>query len=182
MIRINLLPVRAVQKQEQLRGQLVVLALCLILTGVGCGGFYMSVSIKIDDQKAAIGQKQARIAQLHKAIGEVGKFKKLQKELRGKLEVLESLKKNRNGPVRLLDELNRALPPKLWLTHFGQAGKNIDIKGIGMDEATVAEFMRSLEQSPYYKNIQLRVTERVGRKGLKLQKFALSALSATPKN
>lgn len=182
MIRINLLPVRAVQKQEQLRGQLVVLALCLILTCVGCVAFYMSMSMKIEDQKTEISQKHQKIAQLRKAIGEVGKFKKLQKDLRGKLEILATLKKNRSGPVRLLDELNHSLPAKLWLTKFVQHGKNITIRGVGIDEETVAHFMRSLEQSPYFANIHLKVTERMGKKGVKLQKFALSARRENSKN
>jgi len=182
MIRINLLPVRAAQKQEQLRGQLIVLVLCLILTGVGCAAVYMSFSMKIDDQKNEISAKQNEINRLHKAIGEVGRFKKLQKELRGKLEILDTLKANRSGPVRLLDELNRSVPPKLWLTSFRENSGNLSIKGVGDNEETVARFMRSLESSPYYKNIQLKVTEQVRQGGLKLQKFSLSANKETPKN
>jgi len=182
MIRINLLPVRAAQKQEQFRGQMVVLVLCVLLTAVGCTGFYMSMSIKIDDQKAAIAQKQDQLTRLRKAIGEVGRFKKLQEELRGKLEILNTLKANRIGPVRLMDELNQSLPPKLWLTSFKVNGSGVSINGVGINEETVAKFMRSLENSAFYQNIVLKVTEQTRQGGMKLQKFSISASSERPKH
>jgi type IV pilus assembly protein PilN len=82
MIRINLLPVRAAQKKEMLRGQLVVLTLCVVVALVGCAGFYASLFFKAEAVKKEIAQKEAQINRLKKTIGEVAHFKKLQEELR----------------------------------------------------------------------------------------------------
>ncbi|TYO99957.1 type IV pilus assembly protein PilN [Geothermobacter ehrlichii] len=182
MIRINLLPVRAVQKREQLRSQLVILVLSVVLVVVGCAAVYMSMDGKIRNERAAIDQKNRRIAQLRKTIGEVGRFKKMQEELRGKLEVLQTLKRNRSGPVHILDELNRSLPPKLWLTKFSENGPNVQISGVGLNEETVAKFMRALEKSPYFRNIRLKVTEQMTKNGLKLQRFDIAAQKERPKD
>jgi type IV pilus assembly protein PilN len=182
MIRINLLPVRAAQKKEQLRGQLVVLVLSVILVVVACAGVYLSMNLKIDGEQAAIEAKNKEIIRLRAAIGEVGRFKKLQEELRGKLEILDQLKANRSGPVRLLDELNRRVPAKLWITKFSEDSGNISISGVGLNEETVAEFMRSLEASAYYQNIVLKVTEQTKKDGIKLQRFDISAKSESPKS
>ena len=111
----------------------------------------------------------------------IREFKKLQKEFQGKLDVLAKLKEKKTGPVHLLDELSRVLPDKLWLDSFRESGGAISIKGVGLNEETVARFMRELEASPHYKQVVLRVTEQTKKSGLKLQKFDISCRVETPK-
>ncbi len=182
MIRINLLPVRAAQKKEQLRGQMVILALALIAVVVACAGVYAALAAKVSDEQAAIAQKEAEINQLRKAIGEVAHFKKLQTELRGKLDVLDKLKDGKSGPVHLLDELSKTLPDKLWILSYKESGGGITLSGVGLNEETVAQFLRNLEASPYYQNVQLQIVEQTVQGGLKLQKFNVNCrVEAPPK-
>ncbi|APG28921.1 hypothetical protein A7E78_14460 [Syntrophotalea acetylenivorans] len=180
MIRINLLPVRAAQKKARLQGQLIVLALVLALTSLVCGGLYTSVAVKISSEKKEITEIQKEINRLKKTLGEVAHFKELQKEFQGKLDVLAALKEKKTGPVHLLDELSRVLPDKLWLSSFKESKGAISIKGVGLNEATVARFMRDLETSPYYRQVVLKVTEQTKQGGMKLQKFEVSCLAETP--
>jgi type IV pilus assembly protein PilN len=180
MIRINLLPVRAAQKKEMLRGQLVVLTLCVVVALVGCAGFYASLFFKAEAVKKEIAQKEAQINRLKKTIGEVAHFKKLQEELRGKLDILDKLKEGKTGPVHLLDELSKVLPDKLWLVSFKESSGTISISGVGLNEVTVAQFLRNLEASPYYQNVELQVTEQIAQGGLKMQKFNVTTKAETP--
>ena len=173
MIRINLLPVRATQKKEKLRGQIIILILCLIVVSLACGGAYLHITMKIDAERAEITSKNNQINSLRKQIGEVGRFKKLQEELRGKLEILDTLKKGRSGPARYLDELNRIIPEKLWLTEFVESSGDVKVKGVALSEKTVAEFMRSLTMSQYFENVNLVQTAQKIQQGLKLQIFQL---------
>lgn len=183
MIRINLLPVRAAQKKERLRGQIIILVLSLLLVGIACGAAYLHIGMKIDAANAEIATKNQQISALRKQIGEVGRFKKLQEELRGKLEILETLKKARSGPARYLDELNRIIPDKLWLTEFSESAGNIKVKGVALSEQTVAEFMRSLGMSRYFSNVNLVQTAQSTQQGLKLQSFQLDfKLNYEPKD
>jgi len=183
MIRINLLPVKAVQKKEKLQGQLIVLAISVVFVLLGCFVLYGGVLKKINAENAAILEKEQEIARLKKTIGEVAHFKKLQQELRGKLDVLEKIKAARSGPVRLLDELSLALPEKVWLVSYKETGGAITISGMGLSEETVAEFLRNLEGSPYYKNVELKVIAQMtqGKDGLRLQKFDVTCQADTPK-
>ncbi|OEU74007.1 MAG: hypothetical protein BA869_12760, partial [Desulfuromonadales bacterium C00003107] len=142
MIRINLLPVRAAQKKARMQGQLVVLVLSLVVTCLICGGLYTSVAVKISAEKKEIAQIDKEIKRLKKTLGEVAQFKKLQKEFQGKLDVLAKLKEKKTGPVYLLDELSRVLPDKLWLSSVKESGGRVSIKGVGLNEETVARFMR----------------------------------------
>ncbi len=180
MIRINLLPVRAAQKKARLQGQLIVLILALAVTFLVCGGLYTSVAVKISSEKKELAEIQKEINRLKKTLGEVAHFKELQKEFQGKLDVLAKLKEKKTGPVHLLDELSRVLPDKLWISSFKESKGTVSIKGVGLNEATVARFMRELEASPYYRNVALKVTEQTEEGGMKLQKFELSCFAETP--
>jgi len=180
MIRINLLPVKSVQKKEMLRGQLIILLLAVVVVLAACIGVYSSLLGKISNKKTEIAQIQTDINNLRKKIGEVGRFKKLQKELQGKLDVLGRIKEGQTGPVHLLDELSKALPNKLWITSFKESGGNISLQGIGLNEPTVAQFLGNLESSPYYKNVELQVIEQISASGRKLQRFDVTCRAESP--
>ena len=179
MIRINLLPVKAAQKKEKLRGQLFVCFLVLLVAVALCGSVYMHFLNKIQDAQADIDQKRFEISKLMKTIGEVNQFKKRQQELRAKLDVLEQLQTARSGPVHLLDELYKALPEKLWLTNFSESNGTAKIEGVGTNEETVALFMRNLEASEYFSNVELQVIQQNLQDGNKFQKFSLVSKTQT---
>ncbi len=181
MIRINLLPVKAAQRKEKLKGQLFVLALVLIVVAALCGSAYMFQLNRLQEAQAQIDQKRFEISKLMKTIGEVNQFKKRQQELRAKLDVMEQLEDARSGPVHVLDELYKAMPEKLWLTSFSESGGNAKIEGIGLNEETVAMFMRNLDTSEYFSNVELQVTQQSVQEGNKFQRFSLVAKTRTQK-
>jgi type IV pilus assembly protein PilN len=180
MILINLLPVRAAQKKEQLRGQLVILIVSLVVVLIGCAGVYVSLSMKMGSLQQEITRQENESRKLQKTIGEVGHIKKLQKDLQGKLDVLDKLKAGKTGPVHLLDELSRVIPDKCWLTSFKDSGGTISLNGFGLSEDVVAAFMRDLDASPYYRNVELNVIEQTHQGSLTLQKFNITCHVETP--
>ena len=175
MIRINLLPVRAAQKKERLRSQIVILVLTVVFVVIVCVVADLSISSKIESVQADIQRKNAEIAQLKKVIGEVDRYKNLKATLQSKLDVLDQLKANRSGPVRLLDELSIAIPDKVWIDSFKEDGAgNISITGTGMNEETVADFLQRLESSPYYQGIELVVIQKKIIAGRETESFAIN--------
>jgi type IV pilus assembly protein PilN len=180
MIRINLLPVKAAQKKEKLRGQLFLLLFCVIVAVAGCAAVYVSLLAKISATKSENARKEQEIERLKKVIGEVGRYKKLQQELQGKLDVLAKLKENKSGPVHLLDELSKALPEKLWLTAFKESAGSVSISGVGLNEEKVAEFLRNLDASPYFQKVELTVVEQTTQGNVKLHKFDLTCKTVAP--
>jgi type IV pilus assembly protein PilN len=180
MIRINLLPVRAAQKKERVRSQISVLVLCLVFVFAACGAEYFRMATKIDDKKAEVQAVEAEIKQLQKKIGEVSRYKKLQADLKKKLDILQVLKEDRSGPVHLLNELSLALPEKLWVVDYSVSGNQVTIKGVCFSEKIVADFMRNLEASPYYRGVELGVTEQSTVNDVKLQKFTLTCQTEKP--
>ena len=140
----------------------------------------MQKSSAIGDVTKDVAEINKKNKDLRKKIGQVKDFEKKKKDLEQKLATLQALKAGKSGPVHLLDELSAALPEQLWLTKFSEKSGNIKILGIADSEKTVAEFMRNLEASPYYKNIELSVTEQTKTGGKKMQKFTLGCSVEVP--
>ncbi|MEJ2700481.1 MAG: PilN domain-containing protein [Desulfuromonadales bacterium] len=182
MIRINLLPIKAAKKTEQLRVQVIILLLSVGIVLIGCAGVYAALQVRIGTEKKNIARTESEIGKLQKSIGEVAHFKKLQSDLRGKLDVLDKLKEGKSGPVHILDELSQAMPEKVWLTSFKESDGAVSISGLGINEETVARFMQDLEASPYFQDVELKVIEQHSQGPLKLQKFQVSCrVQAPPK-
>jgi type IV pilus assembly protein PilN len=180
MIRINLLPVRAAQKKQKLRTQMSILFLCAVLACVACAGLYIQKKAAVNGVKADIADIDRQNLDLKKKIGQVKDFENKKADLEKKLTVLETLKENKSGPVHLLEELSLALPERLWVTTFAEKDGSIDISGVADSENTVAEFMESLETSPYYRGIKLAVTEQTMIANMKMQKFSLKCSAEKP--
>ncbi|MBE0596253.1 MAG: PilN domain-containing protein [Desulfuromonadales bacterium] len=174
MIRINLLPVKAAQKKEKLRGQMILLAASLVLSLVCFGAVYTVILSKVSGERDEIARLEQEANRLKKAIGEVGQVKKLQEELQGKLDVLAQLKAGKSGPVHYLDQLSQALPERTWLTGFKETAGSVSITGIGFREESIADFMRSLDASGFYKGVELQVIERVTQDNTNLHKFEVA--------
>jgi type IV pilus assembly protein PilN len=144
MIRINLLPVRAVKKREMGRQLLVLFAVVLLGAGVLNYLWYSSRQEVADRNQALITRTTAKIAELEKVIGEVKDINERKAEVEKKLAVLDELRRGRSGPVRLLDALSVATPKMVWIKDFAESKNNVAISGSAASHDEVAGFMRSL--------------------------------------
>ena len=125
MIRINLLAVERERKKAkgtfQIAQKLTIgCSLILVLALLFIGWRYWSLgaqSKQLDDEIAA-AQKEA--SRLHTIILEVQTFEQRKTDLTQRVTLIEQLRKGQTGPVHLLDQVSRALPPMLWLTELKQ--------------------------------------------------------------
>lgn len=160
MIRINLLPVRQVQKREQGRQFIVVMVGMLIIAAAANGYWYVWMDGKRESAQRRLDDTNARIAQLEKVIGEVTNLQKRKKEVEEKLAVLDKLTKQRAGPVKLLDALATAIPKKVWITQFEEKGGAATMQGNADSFDDVSEFMRGLNNIVWCPKGMGRVIER----------------------
>ncbi|HVE85704.1 MAG TPA: PilN domain-containing protein [Myxococcales bacterium] len=160
MIRINLLPVRAVKKREMGRQVLVlgagVLAITLVLNTV----WYLGRNSTYSQNQERITATRARIAELEKVIGEVNNINKRKREVEEKLKVLDELRKGRSGPVRMLDALSTATPKKVWLKDFDEKANAVKLEGTAVSHDDVAEFMRALQNVVWTPKGMARLVEQ----------------------
>ena len=145
MIHINLLPVRQEKKREVGRQFLVVVGGALFITLLGNWLWYDGLASEEKKNAQRMAATQARIAELEKVIGEVDKINARKKDVQAKLAILADLRKQRTGPVRMLDALSTAIPKKVWLTGFDEKSSAVKMTGRAVSHEDVAEFMRALQ-------------------------------------
>jgi type IV pilus assembly protein PilN len=181
MIEINLLPHREARRAADLRqtGGVLVLGLVLVLGVIGVVDRAQQRSLA--NAAASIRQLEADIARYRPEQEQVQVFKAKRTELEDKIEVIRGLDRARSGPVRILDELAKNTPKRLWLTALSTEGVRITVEGDSLDTSIVADFLRSLNGSPYFTEVDLeRTSSNAQREGVKLVHFVITAALADP--
>lgn len=176
MIRINLLPYRASKKKETANQQLVIMAAILLIALASAGVAYSVTLGKIRTTKKEIARSEVELTSLKKKIGEIDNLKKLQAEVQKKLDILNQLRKEKTGPATRLARLSDIVPEKMWLTRYQESGTGVSISGLAFNEEQIAEFMRSIQSSQEFTNVELQVSEQQEVGGVKLKKFDLSCV------
>ena len=174
MIHINLLPVRALKKKETTRQMFSTLFLSIGLLIIIIVFFHLSLTREISRMDAQIAAYNEEIKRLKMDTKDVSKFKAEKEDLQRRLNIIHTLERAKTGPLRVLDELAIALPGKLWLTSLKEKDGKMELKGIAMDNPTIAQFMTNLEKTGVIKNVELVVSQQLERKDLKLKEFTLT--------
>jgi type IV pilus assembly protein PilN len=182
MIKINLLPVRATKKKETAKQQLVIFVFSLAAFLVLATAVYSLELVKIKSAKDDIEKSNKEIQRLKTVIGEIDNIKKLQDEVKKKLDVLNRLRQEKTGPAIRLAKLSDATPEKLWLTKYTESSGNVSISGIAFNEELIAVFLRNLQATDEFVNVELQVSEQVELSGVKAKKFDIAcSLKSTKK-
>jgi type IV pilus assembly protein PilN len=190
MIRINLLAVDRDKKKKKAvtlqAGQKMTLgcSLILILAVLFIGWRYWAVSRESTRLDAEIAASQQETTRLHSIIEQVQQFEQRKAQLQQRVVLIEQLRKGQSGPVHMLDQISRALPPMLWLTELKQAGPNdVVIDGKAATPTGLPDFVSNLEASGYFKRsieIVSTNTETVGQPASELTRFSIKATFQQP--
>jgi type IV pilus assembly protein PilN len=174
MIRINLLPARAAKKKETARQQLSILTLTVIGVAVIVLAVYSVTLAKVSTAKDNLSSSEQELQRLKAKIGEIDNIKKLQEEVKKKLDVLNRLRKEKAGPANRLARLSDAVPEKVWLTRYTESDEKVAISGLAFNEDLIAEFIRNLLASKEFGDVELLVSEQMEAGGIKAKRFDLN--------
>jgi type IV pilus assembly protein PilN len=175
MVRINLLPVRVSKKKEAGKQQLLLFALLLVAGGVGNWMWNSSRAADLAGRQQHLAKTQADVKALERIIGEVASIKKEQKSLQEKLAVLDSLKKGRSGPVRVLDEIATIMPAHASLRKMAEKGGKVTFEGAAASIDDVSALLTALKQSTHFKEPDLKKTEAKAQGTVKTVDFLIEA-------
>jgi type IV pilus assembly protein PilN len=174
MIKINLLLARKEKKKGGIKREFTVLILSIIVLLVAFIFIQWGLNKKQEDSLAQIVQKKAEIANYKSLTTEVNKAKEEQKMLQNRLDIINSLRKDKAKAAKVLDELSIDKPEKMQLESLKKDGSRLGIEGVALDDETIVNFMTNLRKSKLFKSVDLIVSEQVEQNKLKLKKFVLS--------
>lgn len=183
MIKINLLP-----RDGRPRGPVNVnmnilfasLAALVVLAGMGYGWYWLNDQVV--RLEANIQQTEADLKRYEELAKQVATFQGDKKRLEEKIKVIESLMLAQTGPVRLLDEVSKALPNEVWLTSFARSGKKMDILGIAFSDIRVADFMTNLSgASSLISSVDLVESANATVEAVQVKRFSITVELKEPK-
>jgi type IV pilus assembly protein PilN len=169
MIKINLVsetPSPAAKKRKRPEFSLgarqgdVLLLLVLGIALVVVGARWLILKNERDHLRTVERQKRIERDELKPYIEKVEELEAKRDQLRHKINVINQLKQNQRGPVRIMDEVSRGLPDLVWLTKMQLKGNSLTITGQAMDENAVANYISNLDASPFFQEPKLRRMSR----------------------
>lgn len=170
MIRINLLTearAAAARKKKAFLPSGARLNNLILLGGVAAGLLYIGIMALVLTSKGRrldedITRANEEVARLRSIIDEVKGYEDKKASLEAKIQLINDLKTNQKGPVRLMDEISKALPDLVWLSDLMVSGQQVNLKGRTLSPNAVATYLENIKKSPFFAEPVFR---NLGREG-----------------
>lgn len=133
-----------------------------LIGGIIFGLWWLRLSGTIKGNDEDIRVAEQTVEELQEIIRQVEEFERKEQELELKIQVITDLKTNQQGPVRIMDEISKALPELLWLDQKRVAGTNVTLSGRAFNTNAVANFLENLDRVPEFQEPVLRDTTQNG--------------------
>ena len=186
MIKINLLseakPVKKKRGVSALGGAgrlnliLILAGLLIGLLVVGVQWWVESSRLKEQEEKNRLAQQE--VTRLEAVLKEVKDFEDKKAKLQKKVDLINALKANQRGPVRLMDEVSNALPDLLWIERMEVKGNLISIDGKALNPPAVANFVENLKRVRAFQEPKLKSLNAVTAGTANLYNFGLTFVFA----
>ena len=205
MIRINLLPIRKVKRAEASQRQFVYMGVAILATVVGVVFLHLQADGELEGIKRRNTILAAEVARLKQEIGDYDKVRSQREELLRQRKTIQALDAGRTGPVYLLREMSEILSPgkgptfdrvtyeetlrrdpnagfnaswdprRVWMEAYSEEQKHVRIRGAAKSNEDVAEFLKRLNSSVFFSDVNLDSTSQVAGRTIKFVTFGLSA-------
>ena len=157
MIRINLLAAersRAKQAGLQISAahrMTAMASLVLLVTILALGWWFWSLR----QQSRAVDQEIARAeleaTNLRSVLAQVQAFEARKAQLQQRVSLIEQLRKGQAAPARVLDQISRSVPDRLWLADMAQVGNDFTLNGFATSMTALSDFVGSLEGTKWFR-------------------------------
>jgi Tfp pilus assembly protein PilN len=183
MIRINLLgqarpkaAKTAVPVEATMQVVMAVLALAAAIVVLGI--VYYQQNSELTKTQQRISALKAEKANLEQIKQDVDRFESQKATLQQRIDVIETLQKNRSGGQDLLQMVANTVirVDELWLTSLNRTGNAIDVQGEAGSINAVANFITQMKRSGYFDNVEIKeAKENDIRPGVETYQFMMSA-------
>ncbi|HTW23988.1 MAG TPA: PilN domain-containing protein [Candidatus Baltobacteraceae bacterium] len=163
MIRINLLGQvrpKAAKQTVPLEAtvQIILFGAAVAVAAIVLFIVYMSQNKQLEQTNARIRDLESEKASLQQIKAQVDAFESQKAILQQRIDVIETLQKNRSGAQDLLQMVANTVVrvDALWLTSINRTGDSLDIEGEAGSINAVANFITELKRSGYFTNVEIK--------------------------
>src|SRR6185437_748239 len=166
MIRINLLGQtrpKATKQAVPLEAtiQVIFLVVAVVAAAVVLSLVYASEKRDLDATNQKIIALRAEKASLQQIKADVDHFKAQKGALQQRIDVIETLQKNRTGAQDLLQSVANTVGrvDALWLTSVERKGDALNISGEAASINSVANFITQMRRSGYFDKVEIQTAK-----------------------
>jgi type IV pilus assembly protein PilN len=163
MIRINLLGQtrpKATKQAVPLEAtlQVILLAAAVAVAAVVLVVVYVSQKRQLDDTNKRIANLRAEKASLQQIKQDVDQFESEKNVLQQRIDVIETLQRNRTGAQDLLDAVANTVirADSVWLTSMTRTAGSLSISGEAGSINGIANFITELKRSGYFDKVEIK--------------------------
>jgi type IV pilus assembly protein PilN len=128
-----------------------VLAAGLSILGIVlAAGYWFYTNRQFADAEERKATREAEAQKLEKVIKDVEDFQRQKDNLQKRIDLINQLKQNQKGPVRIMDQISRDLPDLVWLDKMDMKGARVTINGRGLNPNAIALFVQNVKNDPYF--------------------------------
>ena len=187
MIQINLLGQARPKAAKQAVPLEATLQIILFLAAVAVAAVILSVvyfkqKADLDATNKRIAALRAEKASLEQIKQDVDRFESQKATLQQRIDVIETLQKNRTGAQDLLQMVANTVVrvDSLWLTQLNRTSDSLEIKGEAGSINSVANFITELKRSGYFDRIEIKSAKEDDlQQGVETYGFEMSAAVAS---
>ena len=139
MIRVNLLPIKALQAEVTRRREIIIGSSVLGSLAALLIGAHIYQAHQLSQLQNELSALRTELQALTLKVKEVGDLQNKIKDFRSKNKIIEDLNRKKSGPVLVMESLSSAVPASLWLTEFKETGGSLTMNGLAVDNQTIAE-------------------------------------------
>ncbi len=160
----------------------IIIGALLVLGLLLAGGYWFINKRELSNRKEVAAQREAEADKLEAIIKEVDDYQKRKDSLQQRIDLINQLKQNQKGPVRIMDQISRDLPDLVWLDSMTIANGRVNLSGRGLNANAIALFIENVKNDPYFEEPSVGAMSQVSATPLVYGFDMNFAFSYTPKN
>ena len=152
MAHINLLPWR---QEERARRNKEFIRVVVAITLLALSTIFVVWSYfnkQLDEQLTANVLIKQENSRLDAVLIEIDRLEERRGDIISRVKVIQDLQGRRPVPVRLWDDIAKAIPPTLYLSHLKREGDLITLTGLADNPNVVSSLIRNLDNSNWMDN------------------------------
>lgn len=156
MSKINLLPWREQRREQKKKKFLAMMVFSAVFAAMGVLLGWSYFAFILDDQAQANQLIESSNQSLDVQLKNIEGLKEQRNAVIARMQLIQGLQGQRPITVRLVDELVRVIPQNLYFTKISRVGEHLTLEGKADNPQTVAELLRNLDASEWYRNAGMR--------------------------
>ncbi|MGP5229237.1 PilN domain-containing protein [Psychrobacter celer] len=152
MARINLLPWRAEERERRNKEFITLVVAVTLLTLLAAFATWSYFNNELEEQLDANALIEQENARLDTVLSEIDSLEQRREDIISRMQVIQDLQGRRPVPVRLWDDLAKAMPSALYLNNLKREGDVITLTGLADNPNVVSNLIRNLDSSKWMGN------------------------------